>query len=387
MKKVLSVVLAVVMLLGCFSMLSYAVVNDAVLKIELKPTSSNYNKGDVVTFEALYETSPDLVNLGAAFYFSVGYDSSVFELIEDVSAKPNFESSTTCTVAGYPVENNITPSLSWVGSYGTESLTTKDTAKGWDKVLFISMTPTGTCDDDYSTQKASFAFKLKLKSDASATGSYKVGITDFSIQNSKTEIDETDGSLFGPSGTDFGFTTNNIFETVDGTVSMGSVVSGPSVVKVKAQAKFDGTSVATPGNMTMRVISKITDADWDAYFSNTATGVTTGNNRIESVGMVAYMGAAFDLATAKDVVKGTATNADYKVGTTTYISKASDTADATFGTLMMLGSEQPTSDITYVGFVKYIDSTGATAYAFYDAQQVASVSSNYNTIVNGYPFA
>lgn len=392
MKKVLSVVLALIMLLSCFSMMSFAAVNDAVLKIEIKPTSTDYQKGDVVTFEAVYESTSDLGMMGAAFTFSVGYDSSVFEPIETFTNAPvNFPDQTTVVYTGYPVENNISPAVSTVRKYAAEKLNANDTAKGWNEMLIFAFVPTGSCDDDYSTPKASFAFKLKVKDDANAAGCYSVGVTDYSIQNNETEIDEEVGSIFGPSGIDFGFSVNNIFETVDGTVVMGgAAVATPKVAKSAAELKFTATKSDSTGvydgvedDYSFRVTSTITDADWDTYFANTGVADAT-TDCITAVGVVAYKGTdGFNAETAKGVVAGTAATG-YAAASTDYIQKTPmATGDAKFGAIILLNANTDT-DVTYMGYVQYLDNTGAAQTIFYDASAQALLATNYATYTASY---
>ena len=74
--------------------------------------------------------------------------------------------------------------------------------------------------------------------------------------------------------------------------------AGPVVAKSRSQVKMTATSDTTVADaFTFRVISTITDADWDAYFANTAAGGDT--SAIQRLGFVAYKGTAgFDMETA-----------------------------------------------------------------------------------------
>lgn len=160
------------------------------------------------------------------------------------------------------------------------------------------------------------------------------------------------------------------------------VVTGPVVAKSKAEVKMTPNSPTTVEDaFQFRVTSKITDADWDTYFANTAAG---GNNAITKLGFVAYKGTdGFDMETAKSVAKG-GTAAGYDVATTTYVQKESDTSDAYFGAIIKITSAETRSDATYIAYVEYTDAEGATQYAFYDAAQTALLDTNYDTIVGNY---
>lgn len=176
------------------------------------------------------------------------------------------------------------------------------------------------------------------------------------------------------------------------TLTVGTPApAGPAVSKAKSQVKMTATSATTVADeFSFRVISKISDSDWDTYFKNTGVaGATT--DYITAVGMVAYKGAAaFDAETAKKVVAGTPA-ADYSAAKTDYISKANDTADAQFGAIIKAKHSTLTNDVTYMGFVQYVDASGNAQTIFYETAGTAALSTNYNTIVNNYlaayPFA
>ena len=160
--------------------------------------------------------------------------------------------------------------------------------------------------------------------------------------------------------------------------------AGPTVAKSKAELKFTLTSPTTVADpFTLRVTSVITDADWDAYFANTAVADAT-TDAIQRLGFVAYRGTdGFDMDTAKAVAQGTATEG-YDVAWTDYIQKTSDTADAYFGARLEITGVDTRTDVTYVGVVEYLDANNQTAYAFYDAEQEALLETNYTTYVQTY---
>lgn len=159
--------------------------------------------------------------------------------------------------------------------------------------------------------------------------------------------------------------------------------AGPVVAKSRSQVKMTATSDTTVADaFTFRVISTITDADWDAYFANTAAGGDT--DAIQRLGFVAYKGTdGFDMETAKAVAQGSATEG-YEVAWTDYVQKADDSSDAYFGARLEITSAETRADVTYVGVVEYLNADGTTAYAFYDAAEQALLNTNYDTIVADY---
>lgn len=175
------------------------------------------------------------------------------------------------------------------------------------------------------------------------------------------------------------------------TLTVGTPApAGPAVSKANSQVKMTATSAITVADeFSFRVISKISDSDWDTYFKNTGVaGAKT--NYITAVGMVAYKGTAFDADTAKKVVAGTPAE-NYSAASTDYISKVSDTADAEFGAIIKANHSTLKNDVTYMGFVQYVDASGNAQTIFYETAGTAALSTNYDIIVNAYlaayPFA
>lgn len=391
MKKFISVTLALIMILSCCSLMAFAVQTNAILEITVAPKETTYAKGDVVTFEVFYEESDEIDTLGAPTSISFGYDSSVFEPIEDLSTVKTVADTNTFIYEGYLLKDNVTPSISSaVVKKGADAV---DTAKGWDSFLMFKIAGDGF--DSYQTKAASFAFKLKIKDDANPAGSYKVGISHFCLTSEDTYyqvvINDPLGGIFGMDTAAFEFTNPNMFSTVDGTVNVGTPApAGPAVTKAKSQVKMTAISATTVADeFSFRVISKISDSDWDTYFKNTGVaGATT--DYITAVGMVAYKGTAFDADTAKKVVAGTPAE-NYTAATTDYISKVSDTADAEFGAIIKANHSTLANDVTYMGFVQYVDASGNAQTIFYETAGTAALSTNYNNIVSAYlaayPFA
>ena len=174
------------------------------------------------------------------------------------------------------------------------------------------------------------------------------------------------------------------------TVAGGETPATPVLTKTSAQVKMTPNSATTVEDaFQFRVVSKISDADWNTYFANTGVAEAT-TNAITSVGFVAYKGTeGFSLDTAKAVAAGTAADG-YSVATTDYIQHT-DGADAQFGCRLEITSAETRSDVTYVAFAQYVDASGAAQVIFYDAAYEALLATNYTGIVASYlaafPFA
>lgn len=165
------------------------------------------------------------------------------------------------------------------------------------------------------------------------------------------------------------------------------VVTGPAVAKSKGQIKMTKTGADTVADdFSFRVISKITDTDWDKYFSGTMDSDTElgATNAIQKVGFVVAESGNFAMDGAKAAAKkyaesNTPNDEDlgvYKVATTNFIQKKDDASDAFFACRIDT-SVSTKSDRKYIAFVQYKDKDGNIQYAFYDDAQEILLDSKY----------
>lgn len=240
--------------------------------------------------------------------------------------------------------------------------------------------------DGVSVEQFSIVFDVIGDADALAKGNKNITISDACAKTSQW-IKYTDGVNIAK------FLDKSVFDASKANImaNMPAAPAGPVVAKAKSQVKMTATSTTTVADeFSFRVISKISDSDWDTYFKNTGDKTAT-TDYITAVGMVAYKGAgAFDADTAKRVVAGESV-ADYTAATTDYISKADASADAQFGAIIKAKHSTLTNDVTYMGFVQYVDASGNAQTIFYETAGTAALSTNYDTIVSKYlaafPFA
>ena len=160
------------------------------------------------------------------------------------------------------------------------------------------------------------------------------------------------------------------------------VSTGPKVEYKGGQYKMTATSAeAVADEFQFRVISKISDADWNTYLAN--TGSSEDNNCVTKLGFVAYKGAeGFDMDQAKAAAKAGETQGNYYVATTNYI-KHTDGSDAEFAARIDT-TKTTCDDATCIAFVQYKDADGTEQYAFYDAEYKAQLKTNYDSLVQKY---
>lgn len=374
-KKVLSVLIALAILVNVFAVFSSAMAPDTAIELTLGVDKATYAPGDTVTVTIYEETADDITTLGFNGNYPIAYDSSVIQTIGDVdnldaynivALQPGYDS----TISGvFPINSSEI-----------------DAANKWNAGFMLSLA------DDATTYEVTkkvpvLTFQVKI-ADNAPNGDTVIGINRGSFELYEAYVN----GYFGITGGESGVKQANTYACGTVTVHVGtSAPAGPAVTKAKSQVKMTATSATTVADeFSFRVISKISDSDWDTYFKNTGVaGATT--DYITAVGMVAYKGAAaFDADTAKRVVAGESV-ADYTAATTDYISKVSDTADAEFGAIIKANHKTLNNDVTYMGFVQYVDASGNAQTIFYETAGTAALSTNYNTIVNAYlaayPFA
>lgn len=400
-KKILALLLSVIMLIAAFSSVVSAAytsytptLTSGDLKIILRADKTEVNPGDTVTFDMFVDTT--LTDLGTA-QFVVSYNSA--QAAPGASAIADMR--TFNDVWEYWFDPASSGNTNLAGTIALATATdydnkTKINASAEDKAYFDKAVMIGTkantgngvtntVGNGWNADPAVSVLTFKMKINDTVTPGEKIFIgyhsQSWSGKAPKAYIAQAGGAKVR-------YTNCDLSEAM---VELTVASAGPAVAKSKAQVKMTPNSATTVEDaFSFRVTSVITDADWDAYFANSADSAAT-TNAIKSVGFVAYKGTTgFNLDTAKAVAQGTPA-AGYDVATTDYIQKANDTSDAFFGCRLEITSAATRSDVTYVAFVQYLDATGNTAYAFYDAEQQALLNTNYNNIVSTYliahPFA
>lgn len=386
-KKLLGVILALAMLVNVFAMFSYAAAPDSAIDLYLTPDKESYSAGDTVTFTVSAKVEPVVGDIRIGGRYPIAYDSSVITppSEEKDGLVKNF--GVAFMQKGYDEGNSTVNNTEDAILQGTEI----DSVNGWNSIMTLGVNDDGATGFSATTKVDLFSFQMKL-TDTVADGDYVVGFNVGSYKAYDAYINAQGvDSVYGYDD-DLGYGTTVNYGFVNATIHVGaSTPAGPAVSKAKSQVKMTATGKTTVADeFSFRVISKISDSDWDTYFKNTGVeGAKT--DYITAVGMVAYKGAAaFDAETAKKVVAGTAAEY-YTAATTDYISKVSDTADAEFGAIIKANHSTLKNDVTYMGFVQYVDASGNAQTIFYETAGTAALSSNYDNIVSkylaDYPFA
>ena len=298
MKKVLSVVLAFTMIFSVCALGVSAAVNSAFMAIRVKPAEDSYAKGDTVTFDVYYEANSTWLGKLGTCNIVFGFDSDVFELVDDLSSQPALTNLDTFVAEdGYAVKDIVSRPNSWAENY-TKELTAADKAKGWDKAFAIKMTQAGDYFDASAETKA-FGFKLKIKETAPDDGCYVVGVAEAGIADETVKVREEIADVYGSDpdtywGSSTGLTS--CFEIVDATVSVGSAAPSVVVTHKGTQSKWNNAE------------GKAVAADYLFGFLGNVSGLELTTTK--------------DEATGKDIVKEIAS-----ITATATINGRTDTAD------------------------------------------------------------
>lgn len=255
-------------------------------------------------------------------------------------------------------------------AYGTLS---QDT---WQAMLFDW---TANMDDNAlmfncASEKPVFSFYLQ-KLDTAADGAYEVGIIDGC--KVPTVVYDTSNAVDTMASADGAKATISV---QNATITLGSAAAAPVLSTAGRQVKMDVADGAVVEHTEqLRVVSSISNDDWNNYFANTTDEAATTNKLVE-VGIVATQGA-FDMEAAKTAAQqGKGVHGDYTVATTTYIQNTG--SDYRFGA--RIEYQTNVFDTTYVAFAKYLNAEGAKAYVFYDASYALAFATDYNSITADY---
>ena len=386
LRKIFSVALVVVMLLSTVAIGASAIETgkEFGFVVTSDKTAKQIVPGATVTVSIAFEMA-DFTQLMSDMRLALLYDDTVYT--PDLSSRQFINDAANYFKATIVPTSNATFATTTMTN-STMSATDKaqynncvllqcgaDVSIGASSKAGFSVTEDGSTG--ISVPEITVTFTVTGDAAAIAAGSINIGMCD--CNSSKAQyIKKTDGT-----------NTPTLLAADAVSVQLGNIlanmVAGPEVAYYKAQLKMTATSATTVADaFQFRVQSVITDADWDAYLSNTGDDTATAE-AIQSMGIVVYKGAgSFNEATAKAlVIDGTAAT-DYLTAETDYIQKTSDSADAYFGAIMKTTHSATANDVTYMGYIRYLDAAGADQVAFYETTKTAALASNYDTYVTNY---
>lgn len=383
-KKVLSVVMAVIMLLSCCAVAASAYTyapdrTSGEVVIVATADKTTVNRGDVVTITMSIDRG-SIGELGA-FGNTIVYNG---DQLTPVGTTPQTFRTWEGDCAASFANPNASGNMNYaVATQLKTQMTEEELAYFTKGIMILGSSTSSALRWNPTGLEAYMSFQMTVSDSVQPGDEIWVGTHDACVEKGVTYFAE--GTKRLPQATAYNLTNSMVKLTV-----AGGEVAGPVLTKASSQVKMTATSASTVADaFQFRVISSISAADWDTYFANTGKADATAN-AITNVGFVAYKGTTgFNLDTAKAAVAGTAADG-YQVATTDYIQHA-DGTDAKFGCRIDITSAETRSDVTYVAFAQYVDASGAAQVVFYETSYEALLATNYTGIVaaylNAFPFA
>lgn len=373
-RKILSVVLAVIMLVTCFSMLASAYtyvpsLTSGDIKFITEADKTTVEPGDVVTFSLKIDSARlPLAGFNAVVVFNGDQLSPVGSTVVEWRT---WQGDCAASFANPNASGNMNFPVAQLAQYFTE----EEKAYFTKACMMAGTALSSTYRWNPEARETYATFQMTVSEDVQPGEEIWIGTHDAAYYRNAAAIN-----------VDTKRQPTSAYDLTEAMVKLTvaePAAAGPVVEKSKAELKFTLTSATTVADdYLFRVTSKVSDADWDAYFANTGTADAT-TNAIQALGFVAYKGTeGFSMDTAKAVAQGTPAEGYYNA-TTDYVQKESDTSDALFGAIIDT-SKDTDADATYVAYIQYLDAEGQTAYAFYETAQTALLEQNYETYVQQY---
>ena len=375
-RKVLSVIMAVVMMISCFALMASAYTYSPSLatgavKICATADKTTVSPGDVVTVTMTIDPA-DKVKL-AGFTNIILYNSK--QLSPTHTTNTEFR-----TWLGDCADSFANPSAAVNFDYSISRFLTNyldaDDLAYFDKAINIVGSSNSSAKRwNPKAGEAYMSFQMTVSEDVKPGEEIWFGLHEGGFKSKKANFKEEAVNSKGAIITknfelsDYDLTNSMVKLTVAGAGS------SYAVAKYKTQVKFTGDKTTAPDDLfQFRLTSVITAADFAAMNSN--------GNTIKSVGFIAANTGAADADAAKTAVeKGTALPSAWKAASTDYVSQADASSDAYFGAIVKnISHASQATDIDCIAYVCYNDGA-ADHYVWYSAAVTAKVASGYDAAV------
>ena len=232
MKKSISIVIALMLLVNVFAISAFAAVPSGnAIALTLSAEDKAYAAEETVMVTLSIETTSAVAGLSAG-EIEIGYDSSIFEPVSDISSAPALLDY-GCTY-GTIIANNLDPVGSCVKNGPGEFYAEDVSAYGWDAGFYIGVAENfqGINYIDCSAAPQTFlTFPLKIKAGV-ADGTYTIGVNKYAFEDGGAGylVDEANAGIYGGGGADYGVGDTDTFAcgTLTITVGEGGVTPPPA---------------------------------------------------------------------------------------------------------------------------------------------------------------
>lgn len=366
-RKVLSVIMAVVMMISCFALMASAYTYSPSLttgevKISATADKTTVSPGDTVKITMTID--PGSKTDWAAFGNTIVYNG---EQLTPVGSKITEFRTWEGDCAASFANPNAAGNMNFDTAKMLKAQMTAEELAYFNKGIMILGSATSS-----AKRWAPKAGEAYLSFNMTVSDSVKPGDEIWVGAHNATFVRGTTYFALGSkrmANTEYDLTNSMVKLTVAGAEP------SYSVAKYKTQVKFTGDKTTAPDDLfQFRLTSVITAADFAAMNSN--------GNKIKSVGFIAANTGAADADAAKAAVeKGTALPSAWKAASTDYVSQANASSDAYFGAIIKnISHASQATDIDCIAYVCYNDGT-ADHYVWYSAAVTAKVASGYDAAV------
>lgn len=224
MKKSISIVIALMLLINVFAVSAFAAVPSGnAIALTLTSDKDSYAAGDTVNVTLSIETTSAVAGLSAG-EIEFGYNDAIFEPAADISGSPALLSY-GCTY-GDIIASNLDAAGSFVKAGAGEFYADDVTAYGWNAGLHIGVAENfeGINYVDCSAGAKTFVtFPLKIKAGV-ADGTYTIGVNKYAFEDGGTGylVDGALGGIYGAQGGDFGVGETDTFACGTVTITVGA---------------------------------------------------------------------------------------------------------------------------------------------------------------------
>lgn len=366
-RKVLSVIMAVVMMISCFALMASAYTYSPSLttgevKISATADKTTVSPGDTVKITMTID--PGSKTDWAAFGNTIVYNG---EQLTPVGSKITEFRTWEGDCAASFANPNAAGNMNFDTAKMLKAQMTEEELAYFNKGIMILGSATSSAKRwAPKAGEAYLSFKMTVSDSVKPGDEIWVGTHNATFVRGTTYFALGSKRM---ANTEYDLTNSMVKLTVAGAEP------SYSVAKYKTQAKFTGDKTTAPDDLfQFRLTSVITAADFAAMNSN--------GNKIKSVGFIAANTGAADAADAKAAVeKGTALPSAWKAASTDYVSRADASSDAYFGAIIKnISHASQATDIDCIAYVCYNDGT-ADHYVWYSAAVTAKVASGYDAAV------
>lgn len=366
-RKVLSVIMAVVMMISCFALMASAYTYSPSLtageiKIIADADKTIVSPGDVV--KITMKIDPGSKTDLSAFGNTIVYNG---EQLTPVGSKitefRTWEGDCAASFANPNASGNMNFNTAKLFK---DQMTEEELAYFNKGIMILGSATSSALRWNPKAGEAYMSFKMTVSDSVKPGDEIWVGVHEAGFLQGSCSL-AIDGKR----------QKNDVFDLTNSMVKLTVAGAEPSyaVAKYKTQVKFTGDKTTAPDDLfQFRLTSVITAADFAAMNSN--------GNTIKSVGFIAANTGAADAADAKAAVeKGTALPSAWKAASTDYVSQANASSDAYFGAIVKnISHASQATDIDCIAYVCYNDGT-ADHYVWYSAAVTAKVASGYDAAV------